>query len=129
MAAPKPPGKPPYVPVDVWTLRCLYNRSDYANRIANGSFVVLFHWESKVRANGSKTVHEYYGVVGQGMYVLLQWFEGPNGEILASGFKDPKQFYEPVAPHGPADYHQHSGNSRWQKIRREPERIFGKDHH
>src|SRR5258705_12110678 len=99
MVEPKPPGKPPYVAVDLWTLRCLYNRSDYANRIANGAFVVLLHQESKIRANGSKTVQEYYGVVGDGLYVLLQWFEGPSGEILASGCKDPQRFCETGTPY------------------------------
>jgi hypothetical protein len=130
MAKPKAPGQPPppYIEVDLWTLRCLYNKSDYAERISSGTFVVLRTEPGPFRDNGVRSMQVYYGVAGDGMYVKLQWFEDVSGAILRSGFKDPKQVYMPDEP-GPADYHPHNGNSWLQKTRREPETILGKDNH
>ena len=115
---PKPPSAI-YLPVDAWTLRCLYNRSDYALQIASGRFVEL-HRESSPPRNGSTTIQVYYGLAeGRLLMVTLQWFEGVNREILRSGAKDPKQFYADGY-----DYHQHGGSRWWERIRRDPERIF-----
>lgn len=110
------------MPVDTWTLRCLYNTSDYDSRIAAGTLVELLRWQSKPRANGSRTVQVYYGLEGDGLFVTLQWFEGEHGEILRSGMKDPKQLYSPEVP---ADYHPHGGNQWWERIRRNPEYLVG----
>src|SRR6266545_3913362 len=116
---PKPPTSP-YVSVDAWTLRCLYHRSDYEARIASGEFSELLREPSPNVYNGSRTIQVYYGLaVGRILMVRLQWFEGENGEILRSGFKDPKQVCV-----GGFDYHLHGGDSTWERIRREPERAL-----
>jgi hypothetical protein len=121
MAKPKPPDSP-YVAVDVWTLRCLLKRSNYVAKIAANEFIELFRWDSKVRANGSRTVQVYYGPPTRELMTILQWFESADGTILRSGFKDPKRFYS-VAHH--IDYHQHGGEGWWRRFRRSPESILG----
>jgi hypothetical protein len=121
MATPKAP-KAPYVAVDLWTLRCLYNKSNYAARIANWEFVELFRWQSKVRRNGNRTVQVYYGPTTGELMLILQWFEDDKGLILASGLRDPKQF---VSLDPTIDYHQHGGNRWWEKVRRAPESLLG----
>lgn len=118
MAKPKPPTSP-YVPVDAWTLRCLYNKSDYAARIASKDFTVLLRETGKPR-NGSITVQEYYGLAaGRVLMLRLQWFEDEFGGIFRSGLKDPKQMYLEGF-----DYHLHSGNTRLERVRREPEKAL-----
>jgi hypothetical protein len=123
--APKPPfPKALYVPVDVWTLRCLYNRSDYADQIASGAFIELLRETFNPQPDGSKTVQVYYGTESPRFsMVRLQWFEGRNGEILRSGLKDPKQMYAELRQRR-IDCHTHKGDTKWQKIRKEPERLF-----
>src|SRR5689334_17610034 len=109
MAKPKAPGTPPYIEVDLWTLRCLFNKSDYAARIKAETLVVLHRRAGPPRGdNRERTVQVYYGVSGEGMYVKLQWFEDENGAILRSGCKDPKRVYYGANP-GPADFHPHNG--------------------
>jgi|KBSSwiStaDraftv2_1062776.scaffolds.fasta_scaffold1269915_1 hypothetical protein len=111
-----------YVPVDNWTLRCLFNRSDYDTRIASAAFVELHREQGKWR-NGSRTVEVYYGVentAGRWLMVRLQWFENEQLEILRSGRKDPKQLYQ-----FGIDFHQHGGNTWWNRMRREPQTILG----
>jgi hypothetical protein len=121
MAKPKPP-KAIYVPVDAWTLRCLFNRSDYGKRLASNELVELMREHGKWR-NGVRTVQVYYGLEDDGvkvLFVTLQWFENEHSEILRSGFKDPKQFYVDGA-----DYHLHGGSRWWERFRREPQVILG----
>ncbi len=112
-------ASPVYVPVDSWTLRCLYNRSDYSQRIEAGDFVELKRESSKPRANGVKSIQVYYGPPATRSFrVKLHWFEDTNGAILASRRKDPKQIY---IPEHHADYHQHGGNLEADRLRRDPE--------
>jgi hypothetical protein len=123
--APKPPfPKGLYVPVDAWTLRCLYNRSDYAEQIASGVFTPLLKESFRVGADAS-TVQVYYGTTSPRFaLVRLQWREGRNGEILQSGLKDPKQMYAELRGRR-MDCHIHKGEKWHQRLRKEPERIFG----
>lgn len=120
MAAPRAPLWALLVWVDSWTLRCLYNRSDYSARIYSREFIELHREQSKVRQDGSRTVQVYYGLeAGRAFRVKLQWFEGNSGEILRSGLRDPKQMYADGA-----DYHLHPGNRLWERIRRDPEKAL-----
>lgn len=110
------------MPVDAWTLRCLYNRSDYAVKIAVGVLVALHREVFARRSDGSCTVQVYYGTASpRSLRVRLQWFESAAGEILRSGQKDPKEMY---LERDAADYHMHPGDRCWQKVRREPELVL-----
>lgn len=120
---PSPPIGAHYITVDAWTLKCLYNRSDYAKRITGALFVELHRQPSKWR-NGSRSVQAYYGPMEtRELMVTLQWFENERLEILRSGQKDPKQIYRRGM-----DFHHHGGNSLWQQFRREPQAFLGEGH-
>src|SRR5262245_44378865 len=121
MVKPKAPTAH-YVPVDNWTLRCLFNRSDYGARIASSALVPLHRTDGKWR-NGERSVEVYYGVedaTGRWFRVRLQWFENEQFEIVRSRRRDPKQLYQ----YG-IDFHQHAGNSKLQRWRKEPQLILG----
>lgn len=106
--------------VDAWTLKCLYNRSDYPQRIESGEFVSLYEKSSKPRANGERTVQVYYGrPTDRFLMVRLQWFENAEGEILRSGLKEPKH----MCLDG-IDYHMHGGDTCWQQFRRDPTNVI-----
>lgn len=78
------------VPVDAWTLNCLYNRSDYGDRIAAKEFVELFRETGRPKPDGERTVQVYYGRSDDRLErVRLQWFEDASGAITRSGLKQP----------------------------------------
>jgi hypothetical protein len=121
---PNPPIGSHYVPVDAWTLKCLYNRSNYGAQITTDSLVELHRHQSPFRSNGTRTVDAYYGPSAtRDLIVRLQWFENERFEITRSGQKDPKQIYKRGI-----DFHQHGGGSEWQKFRREPQAYLGLGH-
>lgn len=112
------------MPIDVWTLRCIYNHSDYVHQIATGVLVPLLRETFSVQPDGSSTVQVYYGTeTPRFALVRLQWFEGRNGEILRSGRKDPKEMYAEVGQRR-VSFHIHKGDTPWQRVRKEPERLF-----
>jgi hypothetical protein len=113
-----PPG--PIINVDAWTLKCLYNQSDYAQRIASGEFVPLHEESSKWRADGERTIQVYYGRPSDRfLMVRLQWFENEQGEITRSGMKEPKHLYL-----NGIDYHAYGGNRWWERLRRDPTGLW-----
>ena len=113
--------KKPYTPqpshqitVDAWTLKCLYNTSDYHQRIESGEWVAL-HTEPGRFRGGERSIQVYYGRQDDRLArVVLQWFENEAGEITRSGLKEPKWMYlDGVA------YHLHGGDRCWNRLRRD----------
>ncbi len=101
-------------------IKCLYNTSDYANRIASGEFVKLHEESSNWRPTGERSSQAYYGLETDRLVkVRLQWFELKDGTITRSGLKDPKWMHCDGA-----SYHLHGGDGFWRDFRRDPTGIM-----
>src|SRR5688572_26721795 len=115
---PKPPADALDVPIDSWTLRCLYNRGKYQALLHSGVLVELR------REPSTRSVQVYYGYKtdsGQTLVVKLHWhFREVDGNVIESE-RDPKALY--VERHN-AYYHPFPGGSGWRVFRREPEVQF-----
>src|SRR5262245_40241174 len=114
----KRPAAPPVpsVSIDAWTLKCLYNTSDYPRRVLAEEFVPLWTESSKPRGpDGERTVQVYYGLPADKLVLVkLQWFENSAGEITRSGWKEPKWMHFEGA-----NFPLHSGGRWWQVVRRD----------
>ena len=118
--------------VDVWTLRCLFNRGRFWERANAGEFVEELQRSHPASAKynlgpGGISREVYYRDPASRFPVFrVHRLESAGGIIGASGRPDPKQLY--VAEHG-IDYHQHPGNRWWESLRRDPSDFLRDSRH
>jgi hypothetical protein len=114
--------------VDVWVIRCLFNRAGYSERIQNGDFsekpgkrrhVTPDPNNPRLRPADAVVSQEVYYYLGNVQYARIHRFLKADGSLAGSGLLDPKEVFV-----GGVNYTRHKGSGWWNEVRREPEKAL-----
>lgn len=113
--------------VDVWFLRCLFNRARLFERWQGGEFDSPPPVRRAVRPGSADAppdaaysvgVYYYDRVTGE-QIAYVRCHQKADFTIAGTGQHDPK-----VLRMNDIEYHQHQGGRWWEKIRRDPSTLF-----
>ena len=113
---------PQQLTLDLWTIRCLFNRGRYQERAAAGEYSEVLGKAVNAAPKynlgpGGKTRAVYYRDPRTNVTVFwIHRLEYADGTLGASGKPDPKMLY--VSEHG-VEWHPHGGNRWWERLRRD----------
>ncbi|MBI3046986.1 MAG: hypothetical protein HYY76_01620 [Acidobacteria bacterium] len=107
------------VTVDAWTLRCLFNRGRFPERIGAQEFIRTPGKARRAPAKynlgeGGVSREVYYRDAGTGRLVVrVHQFEKADGTLRDGDLPDPKELCI-----GDIEYHMHPGGKWWHRVRR-----------